>query len=81
MSNNNKPKHPDEKLILKVTLLDGRISVDFGQVNLALISHAIRLAGLQVDNQIIASQSPKPSKIDIPKGAVDGIINKIRRRS
>ncbi len=40
------------KKIVSVTLEDGKMRVSFGAENMALISHAIRLASLNLDNAI-----------------------------
>lgn len=60
MTDNNKPKD-----ILRVEIDDGKMSVHFGKFNMSLIGHALRLANLQLDNEIIKSQA-KPSPIAIP---------------
>lgn len=72
MSNNGKVI-----TLLSVTLENGAMSVNLGhKCNIALISHALRLANLHVDNAIISSQAPKDSPIiEPPKG---GIISRLR---
>lgn len=75
--------------VLKITLKHGSITVNFGQVNIALISHALRLANLELDNKIIASHSVAPevkqvnlnSSIVLPTAKMpQGIMNKILGR-
>ena len=58
MTDNDKDKE-----LLKVTLRDGSISVHFGEVNLALITMAVKMAELELDNQIIGMQNKEPSVI------------------
>jgi len=57
MSDNGKAK----KTLVEISLYEGKISVEFakGNINMALISHAIRLASLELDNAIIAHNQPK----------------------
>jgi len=63
MSNNGAKK----TLVVKVELHDGKLDVEIGNVNLALVSHAIRLLGLQIDNIIIAKESHnQEQKIQTP---------------
>lgn len=68
--------------LIKVTLIDGSMQIDFNHdVNISLISHALRIASLELDNQIIASQQPKlvqPST-SIPIVGQD-ILDRIRRQ-
>ena len=63
--------------LMSVTLENGSISVNFDQkVNMALVSHALRLANLQLDNAIIAAEASKKSSIIAPpKG---GITDRLR---
>jgi len=56
--------------VVKVMLKDGKITVTFGDANLAIISHALRLASLEVDNVIIGNQQPK-SNLTVPKTVID----------
>jgi len=49
----------EEKEVLRVTLKDGSMHVDFNdKVNMALASHALRLASLQLDNAICKGNAP-----------------------
>lgn len=55
MSNNgNTPK-----TLLTVTLKDGSMKVEFDKCNTALLSHAIRLASLHLDNMLIGHDAQK----------------------
>lgn len=46
------------KTLIKVDLKDGAMKIEFAHdTNIALLSHALRLANLELDNQIIASQA------------------------
>ena len=54
--------------IVRVTLRSGKMHVVFGGDNIALNSHAVRLASLELDNAIIANEAKKEeSKITVPK--------------
>lgn len=64
------------KEVVKVNLHDGKLSVVFGNVNIAIISHALRLASLELDNQIVgANNEQEKSGIEVPKT----ILDKMRR--
>jgi len=66
MSNNGKPID-----LLRVTLRDGKMFVVFGGNNVALNSHAVRLASLELDNKIIQmAQEKEESSIQVPKGLI-----------
>jgi len=71
MSNNGKPKIE----ILKVTIQDGSMRVEFGKVNSALLSHAIRMASLHLDNMLIGSEQEDKKIVSAPPN----IIDKLRR--
>jgi len=50
------------RLLIKVDLTrEGKMEVTFGKFNLSLISHAIRMASLTLDNEIMKPK--EPSKI------------------
>ena len=67
MTDNGKGKE-----VLKVMLHDGKLSVHFGEVNMALVSHAFRLASLELDNLIcLQQQQQKKSDIEVPKTVLD----------
>ena len=63
----------DGKVLVKVELGNGGIRATFGQCNLALISHALRVASLELDNIIIAHKQKKEEKplIVMPKTILD----------
>lgn len=64
----------DKKEILTITHEKGKMFIHFGtDVPLALVSHALRLASLQLDNAIIGMTQEK-SQIEIPSS----IIQKLR---
>lgn len=69
MSDNGKPK-----VLVSVTLQDGKMAITYGNFNHALLSHAMRMASLQLDNMIIQSQTENQSPIAIP----ENIIKKLR---
>ncbi len=57
--------------ILRVTLKNGKMFVVFGGSNIALNSHAVRLASLELDNKIIAMEAKKADEgIQVPKGLI-----------
>ena len=60
-----------KELCFKVELVNGSMKVSFGDFNLALISHALRIANLEIDNIIISSQQAKSSPIEVPKTIID----------
>ena len=72
--------------LVKVELIDGNMVVSFGGgLNTALISHALRIASLELDNQIIAAQQKPQSSIEVAppnfKPIVgQDIVDRIRRR-
>ena len=68
MSNNG-----DSVEILKVTQKGGQLSISFGAVNLQVISHALRLASLQLDNHIVGMSQKQAvvPQAQIPKGLMD----------
>ena len=74
MSNNGEPVKDVPQDLLRVSLKNGKMDVRFGKYNTALLSHAIRLASLHLDNMIIAAQAPKKSSLEIPKGLTNRII-------
>lgn len=79
MSDNG--KKPIE--LIRVELVDGSMNVNFGKVNAALISHALRIASLELDNQIIAAQQPSTIEVAPPnfKPIVgQDIIARLRRK-
>jgi len=84
MSGDNGKVIPEIELV-KVILKEGHMAVTFGKVNITLLSHALRLANLQLDNIIIGSQTQKdqsgikivPGINQMPLG--QKIIDKIRR--
>ena len=55
-----------KKLILKVELDDSGFSIEFGKVNMVLVSHGIRMAGLQLDNAIIGKAVEKEIETKSP---------------
>lgn len=60
------------KEIVKVVLRDGKMYPTLGEVNLALLSHAIRLLSLELDNLIVGMQAEKnKSNIEVPQTVVD----------
>ncbi len=62
--------------LIKVDLEKGSMHVEFAQTsNVALLSHALRLANLQLDNMLIAN-AQKNDQSSIIKAT--GIINRIR---
>ncbi len=73
MSDNGKAK----KTLIEVSLYNGTINIDFAtDVNMALISHGLRLANLELDNAIIANQTPSEENIVKPS---NGIIDFVRK--
>ena len=65
--------------IIKVTILNGKMKIDFGKCNLALISHAVILLLTHLQNLIIAGQQPEQPQIEAPGMPISqDIINKIR---
>lgn len=57
--------------IVRVQLVNGKMHVVFGGNNIALNSHAIRLASLELDNKIIAMAAEKAAQgIQVPKGLI-----------
>ena len=72
MSDNGKAK----KTLIEVSLYDGKITIDFAKdVNMALISHSIRLASLELDNAIIGGQQQK-EEIVKPSGTIIDFMRK-----
>lgn len=67
MSKNNGKKN---RLILRVELDEGKMNVTLGECNMALISHAVRLVSLEVDNLIIGAQAQPKSDLTLPEGFV-----------
>ena len=70
----------DKIELIKVSIAGGNMVVDFGKHNIALLSHALRVAGLHLDDmivekEIVAEESEKP-KIVIPPN----ILDKLRGR-
>ncbi len=58
--------------ILSATLKDGTITVNFNHdINMAVISHAMRLTNLELDNAIIAMQTKKKSNIEVSQNVID----------
>ena len=62
MTNNGKKK----RLVLRVELNEGKMEVTLGECNMALLSHAVRLASLELDNLIIGANQPKESPLSLP---------------
>jgi len=61
--------------VVKVMLKDGKMTTTFNTgLNMAVMSHAIRLLSLELDNAIIGNQDKK-SNIEVPHT----IIDKMRR--
>ncbi len=58
------------KLLVKVDLVGGKMDVVFGRDigNIALVSHALRLANLELDNILIGQQQPDETVIEAPTG-------------
>lgn len=57
--------------IVRVQLINGKMYVKFGGSNIALNSHAIRLASLELDNKIIEDGIKKATEgIQVPKGLI-----------
>jgi len=66
MTNNGK-----KIILVQVELVEGRMRVHFGGNNIALNSHAIRLASLQLDNSIMAKEQENEEKsIQVPRGLI-----------
>ena len=77
MSNNN-GKHKGK--IIEITYDNGNINVQFLNSNQALLSYAIRVASLQLDNAIMKNEIEKAEKeaplIEMPKGIIDKLRGK-----
>ena len=56
--------------LIKVTLRDGKMEVKLAAVNLALLSHAVRLIDLEVDDKLL---NPEFSPIAVPQSVRDRI--------
>ncbi len=57
------------KQLVTVELKEGSMNVSFGECNLALLSHAVRLASLELDNLIIGANQPAIE--EAPPGFLD----------
>ena len=67
----------DEIEIAKITLKEGKIFVKWGTSRLDYLSHALRVASLELDNAIIGQTAAKEaSQIVKATNIVDGIKRK-----
>jgi len=66
-----------ERDILKVVYQGGEVKVMFGTGNVAYLTHALRVAGLEVDNYIIGLEAKKAAESTIIKPP-DSITSRIK---
>jgi len=66
------------KDIIKVTLVDGQMKVSLASVNLAILSHALRLTSLQLDNELIKREQAKIPKVS-PISVSPDILKQLRK--
>ena len=60
--------------LVKIILEDGNMKVELADTNFALLSHAIRLASLELDTCIVAKDlKEQESKIQVSKSIIDRI--------
>lgn len=66
--------------LITVSMSDGRMEVHMGKYNLALLSHAVRMASMTLDNIILGQQSENEKKEALKKSVVlpPDVLNRMR---